>query len=133
MTVAETLLVYVGAPLAVIVPVALLIYLPGGRSRSRYRPGQPWNHEPVWYEPHPEHAEDGGHDDEPAAIGSSAYPERQRAIGSGHGPEVSRHTGDGPGMPGAGAQGGSAHGASAVGAGAPVLDAGPLGGARGTW
>jgi hypothetical protein len=52
--VAETILVFVGAPLAVVVLVALLIFVPGGRRRPRYRPGQPWEHEPVWYEPHPD-------------------------------------------------------------------------------
>jgi hypothetical protein len=52
-TVAETLLVFVGAPLAVIVLLALLIFLPGGRRRPRWRAGQPWEHEPVWFEPHP--------------------------------------------------------------------------------
>jgi hypothetical protein len=53
--VAETLLVYVGAPLAIIVVLALLVYLPGGRGRPRYKSGQPWEHEAVWYEPHPDH------------------------------------------------------------------------------
>jgi hypothetical protein len=52
--VAETLLVFVGLPLAVVALLALLIFLPGGRRRPRYRSGQPWEHEPVWYEPHPD-------------------------------------------------------------------------------
>jgi hypothetical protein len=52
--VAETLIVFVGAPLAVVALLALLIFLPGGRKRPRYRSGQPWEHEPVWYEPHPD-------------------------------------------------------------------------------
>jgi hypothetical protein len=51
-TVAETLLVFVGAPLAVVVLLALLIFVPGGRKRPRWKSGQPWEHEPVWYEPH---------------------------------------------------------------------------------
>jgi hypothetical protein len=60
-TVAETLLVFVGAPLAVVVLLALLIFLPGGRKRPRWKPGQPWDHEPVWYEPHPGALPAAGH------------------------------------------------------------------------
>jgi hypothetical protein len=110
--VAETILVFVGIPLALFVVLALLIFLPGGRKRSRYKPGQPWNHAPVWYEPHPEHAPAAGHG-ETKAIGSSVYGEL---------------TGDG--SPGAAGAGG--HGATAAAAPRPV-NAGPLGGARGTW
>jgi hypothetical protein len=51
--VAEVILVFVGAPLAIFLLLAALTYLPGGRRRPRYRPGQPWDHAPVWYEPHP--------------------------------------------------------------------------------
>jgi hypothetical protein len=61
-TVAETILVYVVAPLAVILLLALLTLAPGARRRRpRYKPGQPWEHEPVWYEPHP--ASGDGHGD----------------------------------------------------------------------
>ena len=60
-TVVETLLVYVVAPLAVIVVLAVLTLVPGRQKRVRYRPGQPWEHAPVWYEPHPEHPEAAGH------------------------------------------------------------------------
>jgi hypothetical protein len=111
--VAETILVFVGIPLAVVVVLALLIFLPGGRTRRRYKPGQPWDHAPVWYEPHPEHgpaAAHGtpGHEGQTNAIGSSVYGEP-----TGH---------DGYG----------AHGSNAA-ASHPPLKAGPLGGARGTW
>jgi len=57
--VAETILVFVGAPLAIFLLLAALVFLPGGRRRPRYRPGQPWDHAPVWYEPHP--LATGGH------------------------------------------------------------------------
>ena len=60
MTVAETLLVFAGIPLAIIAVMALLIFWPRGRKRARYKSGQPWPHEPVWYEPHPE-GPAGGH------------------------------------------------------------------------
>jgi hypothetical protein len=105
--VAETLLVFVGIPLAIVVVLALLIFLPGGRKRARYKPGQPWDHAPIWYEPHPDHAPAAGHG-ETLAIGSSVYGEP---------------TGDG-------AYG--AHGAIPAPPHRPV-NAGPLGGARGTW
>jgi hypothetical protein len=59
--VAETVLVFVGIPLAFVVVLALLIFLPGERKRPRYKSGQPWNHAPVWYEPHPDHAPDARH------------------------------------------------------------------------
>jgi hypothetical protein len=116
--VAETLLVFVGAPLAVIVLLALLVYLPGGRGRPRYKSGQPWEHEPIWYEPHPEHGPAGGHGSagtpgdrpgETQAIGSSLYGELQG--------------GSDPGS--------DAHGSSTTPH--PPVSAGPLGGARGTW
>jgi hypothetical protein len=110
--VAETLLVFVGAPLAVIVLLALLVYLPGGRRRPRYKSGQPWEHEPVWYEPHPDHGPAAGtpgeRNGETQAIGSSFYGELP---GGGHGVD--------------------AHGAAT--APHPPTPAGPLGGARGTW
>ena len=115
MNTVEVLLVLVGIPLAVIVVLALLT-LPGGRKRTRYKPGQPWDHAPVWYEPHPEHPVESGHG-ETKAIGSSMYGEQ---------PEE-RNTGGA-------AHGSSAHGATASGSAAPrAVDAGPLGGARGTW
>ena len=117
MNVAETILVFAGAPLAVIALLALLIFRPGKRSRPRYKSGQPWQHEPVWYEPHPEggvgeHGPAGGGHGETQAIGSSLYGE---ATDDSHGTS---------------AHGAGTHGATA--APRPV-SAGPLGGARGTW
>jgi hypothetical protein len=131
-TVVETLLVYVVAPLAVIVVLALLTLVPGRRKKLRYKPGQPWEHEPVWYEPHPvgggghgpteAHGPAGVPGDGTTALGSSMYPEQ-------HGPGA-------PGQSGA-FGGGDSHGAT----GARALTAGPsaaaaarpFGGARGTW
>ena len=131
-TVAETLLVYVVAPLAVIVVLALLTLVPGRRKKLRYKPGQPWEHEPVWYEPHPvgggghgpteAHGPAGVPGDGTTALGSSMYPEQH-----------------GPGAPGqSGAYGrGDSHGATsarALAAGPSAAAAArPFGGARGTW
>jgi hypothetical protein len=120
-TVVETLLVFVGAPLAVFVLLWALTYLPGGRQRNgvRYKPGQSWDHEPVWYEPQPEGApQHTAGEGDTQAVGSSLYGE-PAAIGS--------SDGSGPGH-------GSRRGSVMITAGdstpAPV---GPLGGARGTW
>ncbi len=107
MNVAETLLVFVGAPLAIIAVMAALIFLPGGRGRPRYKSGQPWEHEPIWYEPHPEHGPAAGGHGETKAIGSSVYGEPTDGHAS------------------------ATHGATSP-APRPV-SAGPLGGARGTW
>ena len=54
MNVAETILVFAGVPLLIIAVMAALIFLPGGRKRARYKSGQPWEHAPIWYEPHPD-------------------------------------------------------------------------------
>ncbi|MGY1783469.1 aa3-type cytochrome oxidase subunit CtaJ [Geodermatophilus sp. SYSU D00698] len=128
MTVVETLLVFLVAPLAVFVLLWALTYLPGGRKRQgvRYKPGQPWEHEPVWYEPQPKdaptHAAGQG---DTQAVGSSLYGETA-STGSGRG-------GSGT-TTGSHVIAGGSHGATAVSAGAPAPSAGgPLGGARGTW
>jgi hypothetical protein len=50
----ETVLIYGVIPLAVFLLLALVTLLPGrGKDKTRYRPGQPWEYAPVWYEPHP--------------------------------------------------------------------------------
>jgi len=59
MTVVETVLVFLGIPLAVVLLVALAVY---GRSAlhqpNRYRPGKAWTYPTAWYEPHPEAVSD---------------------------------------------------------------------------
>ena len=127
MNVAETILVFAGIPLAIVLVLALLIFVPGARKRVRYKSGQPWNHAPVWYEPHPEHAPAPGHGPGPAA-GAAALPGGSTsALGSSMYPEQpeERNT-DSSGSATAGGHGSSA-------ATAPRVNAGPLGGARGTW
>jgi hypothetical protein len=55
----QTLLVFVGIPLAVVAFVVAGVY---GRSvvhqPNRYRPGRPWTFPAAWYVPHPEAIED---------------------------------------------------------------------------
>ncbi len=50
----ETVLTFVGAPLGIVLVITLFVYGPSElRAPSRYRPGRAWNHEPAWYVPHP--------------------------------------------------------------------------------
>ena len=49
MSVLETVLVFVGIPLAVAVLLALAVYGGGSRRVQRYRPGQPFEFTPVWF------------------------------------------------------------------------------------
>ncbi len=136
MSVVETLLVFAVIPLAIVLLFAVLTLLPGRAKKARYKPGQPWQYQPVWWEPHPLHGPAAGnHDDGPKAIGSSVYQEPQ-AIGSGHGSASHGATSHGSTSHGATAHGATSHGATAVGASAAQpapVSAGPLGGARGTW
>ena len=104
MTVVETILVYAVAPLAVIAVLALLTLVPGRRKRPRYKPGQAWDFEPIWYEPHPE----GG------------IPHEVE-----HGVEH----GGGHALTAGASRPALTSGASS----APMTPAGPRGGARGTW
>ena len=132
---AEWYLVFAGIPLAITAVLALLILRPGKDRRPRYKPGQPWNYAPVWYEPHPAHVGGGSeHGPAPAhgpasvpgsgtaALGSSVYPEQpgERALET--------DGGIGPAVP---SGSGQPHG-GATAARLPQ-PAGPLGGARGTW
>lgn len=59
MTIVETVLVFLGIPLAV---VALVIFAVYGRSMvhqpNRYRPGRAWPYPPAWYLPHPQAIDD---------------------------------------------------------------------------
>jgi hypothetical protein len=105
--VAETLLVYAGIPLGIVV-VIVLLNLRGARRRARYRPGQPWSYPPVWYEPHPLHpAAQHGSGQGELEVGHSGHADVDRA---GAGPVLGSGAGQPSGHPG-----------------------GPLGGARGTW
>lgn len=110
MPVAETLLIYLVIPVAIVLLLAVFVFLPGGRRRPRWKSGQAWNHDPVWYEPHPE-ATGGGHGD----THGDTHGEGHTAIGSG------------------GSHAALTSGGGGEGSAAPAASAGPLGGARGTW
>ena len=56
MSIVQTALVFVGIPAAVVLVVVALVYARAHDRTPRYRPGGPWQFNPVWYLPHPEHA-----------------------------------------------------------------------------
>ncbi|HEX5401573.1 MAG TPA: hypothetical protein VFX16_04640 [Pseudonocardiaceae bacterium] len=49
MSVVQTILVYVLIPAAIYGVIALLTLWPKFARGPRYRPGQPWTYEPVWW------------------------------------------------------------------------------------
>lgn len=49
MSIGETLLVFGGIPLAVILVVCAWAFASSARSAPRYRPGRPFTFTPVWY------------------------------------------------------------------------------------
>ena len=73
MSIIETLLIFVGIPLAVVLLVAFAVY---GRSAlhqpNRYRPGKAWTYPPAWYLPHPQAIADVVSDRVAVEGGSSA-------------------------------------------------------------
>ena len=44
-----TIVIYVLIPLGIFLVLALLAALPSLLRRPRYRPGRPWNHDPMWF------------------------------------------------------------------------------------
>ena len=134
MTVTETLLVFVGIPLAIMLVAALLTVWRSKDRPARYKPGAAWEHPDIWWEPHPEPGAHGsghagelvtGHGETPHGTGGS--------LGAGE------HGGRQPGaLASALAIGQTPHaGATAIGAGGQATDSLPrrtaAGGARGTW
>ncbi|WP_026421265.1 hypothetical protein [Actinokineospora inagensis] len=53
MTLVETLLVFAAIPLAIYGVIALLTLREKFTKAPRYRPGQEWEHEPVWWTANP--------------------------------------------------------------------------------
>ena len=45
----EGLALYLLAPLAIVLVLAALVWLPGMMRSSRYRPGKPWTAAPLWF------------------------------------------------------------------------------------
>jgi len=92
-SVLETVLIFVGAPAAVIAVVAGLVY-GGSRRGRRYRPGRPFEFMPVWFLSSQAQASGAGHsagDDRRAVTGTAeraALPARTPAGEDGPEPAV---------------------------------------------
>lgn len=74
MTVVETLLTYVVAPGALYGGIALLTSARRRTRRPRYKAGEPWPYEPLFWTANPEGAQLPAHapSDEPAAVTAGA-------------------------------------------------------------
>lgn len=103
MTLVETLLVFVVAPLVVLVLTAALVMLPALKNRDRYKPGKTWGHAPVWYEPHPVGGAHDAHDDEDDQHAQITTGDRASALAIGAAPHASTT----PGVPARTASGGA--------------------------
>jgi hypothetical protein len=83
----ETILYFVVPSVALYLGIALLVVAPRMARRPRYRVGQPWPHEPMWWTANPQgaplpadHLDD--HSAGPALVGARAGAERGGARGS---------------------------------------------------
>ena len=74
-----TVLIYAGIPLLVLLLLAVWTLLPNrNRGKTIYRPGQPWQYDAVWYEPHPAvsgaHGDGHGDDHHGTPVGELEHP-----------------------------------------------------------
>ncbi|WP_127783504.1 hypothetical protein [Rhodococcus sp. X156] len=66
MTIAETVLIYVGIPVGVLVLFALLTMVPNTRNKApRYKSGESWDFAPMWWSANPAGVEGDTHHDLP--------------------------------------------------------------------
>ncbi|WP_158880581.1 hypothetical protein [Amycolatopsis anabasis] len=77
MNIVETILVFALIPLAIYGVVSLITLRSKFAGAPRYRPGQPWEHPPVWWSGNPEgigdrHAESGDGADAPVQVAGGA-------------------------------------------------------------
>ena len=73
MSVWETILYFAVPAVALYVGIALLVIAPRMARRPRYRVGQPWPHEPVWWTANPE----GAHLPPPEATETPEAPQAE--------------------------------------------------------
>jgi hypothetical protein len=74
-TVWQTVLVFVVAPLGGLAVLALLTFGPGATRSPRYRVGRSWDFEPVWYVARPDVAAPAGSAEGRAALAAASRPE----------------------------------------------------------
>jgi hypothetical protein len=86
----ETILYFAVPSVALYLGIALLVVAPRMARRPRYRVGQPWPHDPMWWTANPQgahlspvdHSADHNADHGPALVGARAGVERGGARGS---------------------------------------------------
>jgi hypothetical protein len=83
-TVVQTVLVYVGIPVLIYGVIALLTLWPKFARGPRYRPGQEWTYEPVWWTANPAGVGDH-HAEAPHAAAVSTDPSVKTARGGARG------------------------------------------------
>ena len=49
LTAGQVILIYVVVPVGAFLVIAFFAVLPSLLRRPRYRPGRPWNHDPLWF------------------------------------------------------------------------------------
>ena len=90
MSVWETILYFAVPSVALYLGITLLVVAPRMARRPRYRVGQPWPHDPMWWTANPQgahlssvdHSSDHNADHGPALVGARAGVERGGARGS---------------------------------------------------
>ena len=70
MSVIETILIFVGIPAAIYFGVGLFTLRSKFAAAPRYRPGQEWTHQPMWWSANPGGLLTRAPDDEAAPAGS---------------------------------------------------------------
>lgn len=91
MNIAETVLVFVGIPLALILILIAAVYGRTATQPNRYRPGRPWTYDPVWYVGSPTHVPTrpalpaGATQDELVSAATMAAAERDVPMGGASG------------------------------------------------
>jgi hypothetical protein len=81
-SVLETILYFVVPTTALFLGITLLVVAPRMARRPRYRVGQPWPHEPMWWTANPQGAHFPAADHGTAVTGARAGTERGGARGS---------------------------------------------------
>lgn len=81
MSVTETVLVFAGIPLAIVLVISGLAAIGGGHAAKRYRPGRPFEFAPVWFLAAPEQlagaqasGSEASHGELPAGTSRAALP-----------------------------------------------------------
>lgn len=130
MSVTETVLVFAGIPLAIVLVISGLAALGGGHAAKRYRPGRPFEFAPVWFLAAPEQLAGG------AASGSHAEQQGELTAASSHAAlPAAAHVADSPAPYGAGATSAGVPATSGTGGDLAAAPAriGPTGGASDRW